>query len=232
MSMDIHKLIADLGIWSIGSFTIIDLIAASTNAFNGALLARRPDHYRHYTVVGILIMAVIGGIGGGVARDIVLNDVPAAFTNPWYLIFCTLMAVIALKLSYSTGQRFKIGLFRFMTAFSLPWYAIVGANKALEANLPIVAAIAIGVIGPTAGRYFIDIISGITPKHFVKGEWFVGTAILASVVYIILYKAHVSLYPATAITFFIAFGFRLAAQQFKWEEPEPWEPARTEPCAK
>jgi hypothetical protein len=26
------------------AFTIIDLIAASTNAFNGALLARRPDH--------------------------------------------------------------------------------------------------------------------------------------------------------------------------------------------
>ena len=30
----------------IGDFTTLDLIAAATNALNGALLARRPDHYR------------------------------------------------------------------------------------------------------------------------------------------------------------------------------------------
>jgi uncharacterized membrane protein YeiH len=49
-----------------GNFTAIDLVAATTNALNGALLARRPDHYKQFTVVGILLMAVIGGIGGGV----------------------------------------------------------------------------------------------------------------------------------------------------------------------
>ena len=40
--------------------------------------------------------------------------------------------------------------------FSLPWYAAVGVNKALEADLPYIACILIGVVGPTAGRYFID----------------------------------------------------------------------------
>ena len=44
-----------------GSFTAIDLIAATTNALNGALLARRPDHYKNFTVVGILA----GGLTGG-----------------------------------------------------------------------------------------------------------------------------------------------------------------------
>lgn len=36
-----------------GNFTIVDLIAASTNALNGALLSRRPDHYKNFTVVGV-----------------------------------------------------------------------------------------------------------------------------------------------------------------------------------
>ena len=36
--------------------TIIDLIAASTNAFVGALLARRPDHFRGYTRIGIVLL--------------------------------------------------------------------------------------------------------------------------------------------------------------------------------
>jgi hypothetical protein len=34
----------DFGAWTLtGDFTTIDLIAASTNALNGAILARRPD---------------------------------------------------------------------------------------------------------------------------------------------------------------------------------------------
>ena len=65
-----------------GSFTTIDLIAASTNALNGAILARRPDHYKNFTIVGVMLMALLGGIGGGVTRDVILNKVPGAFTNP------------------------------------------------------------------------------------------------------------------------------------------------------
>jgi hypothetical protein len=42
----------------------ISLTAATTNAFNGALLARRPDHYKHFTVIGVVILAYAGGIGG------------------------------------------------------------------------------------------------------------------------------------------------------------------------
>jgi len=45
--MDLNTVLNQLGTWAIGSFTLIDLIAATTNAFNGALLARRKDHYRH-----------------------------------------------------------------------------------------------------------------------------------------------------------------------------------------
>src|SRR5499425_3882478 len=77
-----------------GSFTTIDLIAASTNALNGALLARRPDHFKNFTVVGILLMAVLGGIGGGVTRDVILNKIPGAFTNPAYILLCLAAGIV------------------------------------------------------------------------------------------------------------------------------------------
>lgn len=211
------------GYWAVSAFTLIDLIAATTNAFNGALLARRPDHWRHYTTIGIIMLAVLGGIGGGVTRDVLLNDIPSALTNPWYLILCIIAAAIALSISFRTGQKFREGLFQFMTAFSLPWYAIVGCQKALGMDLPYLACILIGVVGPTAGRYFIDVTSSVTPKQFVKGEWFVGTAVLASVLYIVFYRNGLSFWPATLLTFVIAFAFRLLAQFKLWEEPEPWD---------
>jgi uncharacterized membrane protein YeiH len=206
---------------SFGTFTIIDLLAATTNAFNGALLCRRADHYRNYTVVGVILMALLGGIGGGVARDVILNKIPAAFTNPLYILLCVIAAYVALMVHYRTGQEFREGLFNFMTAFSLPWYAVVGCDAALRAGLPGLAAIVIGVIGPTAGRYFIDITSGVTPKHFVKGEWFVGTAVLASAVYVICYWSGLSIIPASLISFVVGFAFRLTALFKGWEEPEP-----------
>ena len=42
------------------------------------------------------------------------------------------------------------------------------------------------MVGPTAGRFLIDITSGVSAKQFVRGEWFVGTAILTSISFIVL----------------------------------------------
>jgi uncharacterized membrane protein YeiH len=206
---------------SFSAFTIIDLLAATTNAFNGALLCRRADHYRNYTVVGVILMAMLGGIGGGVSRDVLLNKIPSAFTNPLYVLLCVIAAYLALEVHYRTGQEFREGLFSFMTAFSLPWYAVVGVDAALRANLPALAAIVIGIIGPTAGRYFIDLTSLVPPKHFVKGEWFVGTAVLTSAVYVVCYWSGLSIIPATLISFVVGFSFRITALYKGWEEPEP-----------
>src|SRR5262245_38744753 len=170
----VHPLLAisGFGDWSLGDFTIIDLIAATTNAFNAALLSRRPDHYKHYTIVGIGLLAVAGGIAGGVSRDVILGEVPAPLLNPWYLFFTIDAAVLALLIHYRSGQRFREGLFQFQTSLSLPWYAAIGANAALEHDLPYISAVAIGVIGATSGRYLVDLTSGVTPKLFVRGEWF------------------------------------------------------------
>jgi uncharacterized membrane protein YeiH len=205
-------------------FTGLDLIAASTNALNGALLARRPDHYKQFTVVGILLMAVLGGIGGGVTRDVILNKIPSAFTNPAYILLCIVFGIVGYLLAYGNGQLFREGLFQFATAFSLPWYAIVGAEAALMAGLPILAALALGVIGPTAGRYFIDLTSGVPPKQFVQGEWFVGTALLTAGVWIGCYEAGIGTWPAAGIAFVVGFTFRLLALYRGWEEPLAQEP--------
>src|SRR6516165_1534380 len=87
-----------------GSFTTIDLIAASTNALNGALLARRPDHYKQFTIVGILLMALLGGLGGGITRDVMVAQVPSALTNPAYILLALGFGLAGYFLAYGPGQ--------------------------------------------------------------------------------------------------------------------------------
>jgi len=208
-----------------GNFTTIDLIAATTNALNGALLARRPDHYRNFTIVGILLMALLGGIGGGVTRDVILNKVPGAFTNPAYILLCLAAGIVGYLIAFAHGQLFREGLFQFMTSFSLPWYAIAGAQAAEEAHLPVLGVLALAVIGPTAGRYYIDISSGVPPKQFIRGEWFVAIAALTGLIWVICDAAGLNTWWSAGISFVIGFTIRVIALYRGWEEPLAKEPA-------
>ena len=208
-----------------GSYTTIDLIAASTNALNGALLARRPDHFRNFTVVGILLMALLGGLGGGITRDVLIGQVPSALTNPAYILLCLFFGIVGYRLAYTGGQLFREGLFQFMTSFSLPWYAIVGAQKGVAVGLPGFGCLLLAVVGPTAGRYYIDITSGVPPKQFIRGEWFVAIAALTGLVWILLTLAGVNPWSAGGISFVVGFSVRMIALYRAWEEPLAKEPA-------
>jgi hypothetical protein len=88
--------------------------------------------------------------------------------------------------------------------------------------------IALGIVGPTAGRFLIDVASDVPAKQFVQGEWFIGAAVLTSISYILLRNgayggAGLSLNPLAAAlgAFAVGFAFRLAAIWFLWEEPMP-----------
>jgi uncharacterized membrane protein YeiH len=208
-----------------GDFTTVDLIAASTNALNGALLARRPDHYKNWTVVGILLMALLMGLGGGITRDVLANEVPAALTNPAYITVALVFGILGYFLSYKGGQLFREGLFQFVTSFALPWYAIAGAEKGVAIGLPIAGVIALGVIGPTAGRWYVDVTCGVPPKQFVRGEWFVATAILTALVWVVAYDLGASTWLAVGIAFILGYTFRVLALYRAWEEPLASQPA-------
>ena len=218
--------VIDFGAWRFtGDFTTIDLIAASTNALNGAILARRPDHYRNFTVVGIMLMALLGGLGGGITRDILLNKVPSALTNPAYITLCLLFGAVGYLIAYDKGQLFREGLFQFMTSFSLPWYAIIGASAGVAAGIPVLGCLFLAVVGPTAGRYLIDITSSVPPKQFIRGEWFVVIAALTGAVWILLDGIGLATWPAVLLAFAFGFGLRVAALYRGWEEPLAKEPA-------
>ncbi len=190
--MDLQSYIAYwVSFFTVGNFVIIDLIAATTNALNGALLSQRPDYYRgrQWTIIGIILLAIFGGIGGGTIRDIIAGKLPpSSWTNPWYLFLCVLAGIVGLFTAYGSGQKFRETYFQFMTAFSLPWYAAAGVHTGIQAGLPAIACIALGVVGPTAGRFLIDVTAGKSAKQFIRSEWFVGTAVLDVDVYLICYQ--------------------------------------------
>lgn len=142
------------------SFPHVDMFSAGINALYGVLVARQPSHNRGYTAAGLLIMAYFGGIGGGVVRDVLLNDVPSPIQNPTYLLVCLLMGLLGLAIYHyaeSKEERFRTRTLAFFKSFTLPWFAILGAHKALDHGLGVFSAIVIGLIATTAGGVLIDL---------------------------------------------------------------------------
>jgi uncharacterized membrane protein YeiH len=80
------------------SFPSVDMFSAGINALYGILVAGQPSHNRGYTAAGLLIMSFFGGIGGGVSRDLLLNEIPSPIKDPTYLLICLLMGLLGLAI--------------------------------------------------------------------------------------------------------------------------------------
>ena len=204
------------------SFPQVDLFSAGINALNGVLVARNPSHNRGYTVAGLLIMAYFGGIGGGVSRDVLLNDVPAPLKGWAYMIVCPLMGLLGLAIyryAESREEQFRTRTLAYFKSFTLPWFAILGAHKALDHGLGISTAIIIGLIATTAGGVFIDLFSGVTPEIVRPAQQLVTAALLASTVYTLIavqMKDRQSFFPVTLIAVLVSFIFRVIAVRDHW----------------
>lgn len=223
---------------SLPNFPNVDLFSAGINALNGVLVARHPSHNRGYAVVGLLIMAFFGGIGGGVSRDVLLADIPSPIKDPAYLLVCLLMGLLGLAIyryADSKEERFRTRTLAFFKSFTLPWFAILGAHKALEHNLGFFSAIVIGLIATTAGGVFIDLFSGVTPEIVRPSEHIVTTAVLASSVYTLLAKLEISsltFFPVTLIAVLVSFTFRVFAVREHWPQIVPLDAPAAGPAAR
>jgi uncharacterized membrane protein YeiH len=209
------------------SFPNVDLFSACVNALYGVLIARDASHNRGYSVAGLLIFGFFGGIGGGVSRDILLNEIPSPLKNPVYLVACVLMGLVGLALSQwaeTKEEWFRARVLAYCKSFSLPWFALLGAHKALEHDLGILAAICVGLLATTAGGVVIDLFSGVTPEIVRPAEHVVTTAVLTAGIYAtvaVMAQGKLHFFHITLIAVLVGFVFRVFAVRDHWKQAVP-----------
>lgn len=209
------------------SFPEVDLFSAGVNALYGAMVARNPSHNRGYTAAGIVIMAFFGGIGGGISRDLLLNDIPSPIRGPWYIIVCIVMGYLGMgiyRYAEKREEQFRTRTMAYLKSFTLPWFAILGAHKALDHHLGFFAAVLVGLLATTAGGVLIDLFSGVTPEIVRPCEHLVTTAVLASSVYALIAMLWIGrghFFPITLVAVLVAFIFRVFAVKEHWPQIVP-----------
>jgi uncharacterized membrane protein YeiH len=131
----------------------VDLAAIVVGALTGGLLAAREG----FAVSGVLLLAVSGGLGGGLIRDILLGDLPpVALTNKAYL---PTVAITAGVTFYFSGWLSRLtGLLVVLDAVTLGFFTVIGAQKAELAGLPSASVVFIGTLTAVGGAVIRDVL--------------------------------------------------------------------------
>ena len=147
----------------------------------GGTVAKRMN----FDIVGFAFVALISSLSGGLMRDAILNDGPAAaMTNPGYLITATIGGLIA----YFAPLRGKLWEnFRFYAdVVTIGVWAVGGTIKGLNAELSWVPCVLLAVITATGGTLARDVVLRQIPALFTSEKMTVFPAIIASVIMLVL----------------------------------------------
>ena len=201
-----HPDVFQLPVW-------FDLGATFAFALTGALAAIK----RGYDVVGLLSLAIVTSLGGGLIRDGIFlqQGVTPLLTDPRYLYVIGAAALIGLVLGERVNRFNR--LIAVVDAVGLGAYACFGVQKALLVGLGPTAAVFVGVINAVGGGLLRDVITRVEPLVFKPGQFYVLVALAGAVVFVFLTAQFgVAPSPAAFAAIALTFIFRVLTIAFNW----------------
>lgn len=195
----------------------IELPAVIAGAMAGALFAQK----RGLDVIGILALALVSGLGGGIIRDVLLARVPLALRDAWYLWSVAGAALIGAFFAQA-ANRLHVALL-VIDAVALGLFSAIGAQGGLTTDLPIPSAILLGTITGVGGSVLRDILVGETPPRMLRrGPPYASAAFLGAALYVGLVAGlEVRRFVAQILAVVLVLLIRGFATWRGWESPEP-----------
>ena len=192
----------------------LDLAGAAVAAQEGAgaALASRLD------VLGVLVIAFVAALGGGIARDVLIGQAPPRALRDWrYPTVAIVSGLAAFAFSrwvHVIPQEALITL----DAAALGLLAVAGAEKSLDQGLSALAAVLVGAVTGVGGGVMRDVlldkIPAVLTRDIYASAALVGAAIMIAGRRLGLSNAWAAMLGAVG-----CFALRMAAVQFGWQLP-------------
>jgi uncharacterized membrane protein YeiH len=193
----------------------VDLAAIVIGALTGGLLAAREG----FAVSGVLLLAVTGGLGGGLIRDVLLGDLPpVALTNRAYL---PTVAIAALVTFYFSGWLSRLtGLLVVLDAVTLGFFTVIGAQKAQLADLSNASVMFIGTITAVGGAVIRDMLLAQRADIVQPGPYNAVAALLgAALLTVLAGPVGLGPLPVAAVVIVVVAALRTLSVWRGWQAP-------------
>jgi uncharacterized membrane protein YeiH len=160
----------------------VDLGAVVLLSATGAIEGMR----KRYDMVGVAVLALVTGLGGALLRDGVFlqSGPPAALRDARYL--AAVLGGATLGVLFARGfHRLKL-VVAIVDALGLGLYAVYGAQKAMLAGLPLLAATLVGTVNAVGGGLMRDVLVREEPFLFKPGGFYALAAVAGATTFVLL----------------------------------------------
>jgi uncharacterized membrane protein YeiH len=195
-------------------FYVLDIIGTFAFATSGALVASKKE----FDLFGVIIIAFVTAVGGGMTRDILINAHPINWIGDLNYIWTILAAVVFTFLFKSKIAPLSKTMFLFDT-IGIGVFTLLGTQKGLSYDLHPFIAVVMGMVSSVIGGVIRDVLTNEIPLIFKK-EIYASACLAGGTIYLI--TNHFQLpesiqFTATIVTVIM---IRLLAVKFHLELPK------------
>lgn len=197
-----------------GFISILDYLGTIAFAVTGAskAITHKAD------IFGIIVLATVVGVGGGVTRDVIFGRFPTAFSDPIYVSLTVGVGIVMFFLFAKFKKQMTIWL--VFDAVGLGVFSILGASIVYHVvGLDFLPMLFGGMITAIGGGILRDIFVREIPIVFVK-EVYAVASIIGIVVFYAMLSSGVDVQIASIIGIIAGTGIRLLAMKYNWNLPK------------
>ena len=201
-----------VSLWNL--IQVIDLFGTMAFAVTGALKA--VEH--RLDIFGVIFLAAITGLAGGIIRDVVLGLIPPSGISELSYVSIAIITAVAVFYLYPRIKS-QMGLFLTFDAVGLGVFTIIGATIALNTyGFDILLMVFAGMITAIGGGIIRDALVNETPLVFRK-ELYASISFVGVLLYILLIYAGFSLEISSIICIVFVNVLRIMDINHKWNLP-------------
>jgi len=169
-------------------------------------------------IFGILVLATVVGVAGGIIRDVIFGRFPTSFSDPIYVSITVITGIVMFFLYSYFKKRMNVWL--VFDAIGLGVFSIIGASIAYQiVGLNFLPMLFGGIITAIGGGILRDVFVREIPIVFIKEVYAVASLIGIVIFYLILFYGG-DMQVASIIGIIAATGTRLLAMKYNWNLPK------------
>lgn len=159
---------------------VLDILGTFAFAISGALVALD----KKFDIFGVIIIAFVTAVGGGMLRDVLINAHPINWIGDLNYLYIIFSAVLFTFLFKSKIAHLSKTMFLFDT-IGISVFTLLGLQKGLSYDLHPIIAIIMGMISAVFGGVLRDVLTAKIPLIFEK-EVYASACLTGGISYLIL----------------------------------------------
>ena len=185
-----------------------DLLAVGIGALQGALFSAQ-FRDRRLDWLGVAIIGIATGFGGGLLRDILLSERPAALGSNWYLLAATGAALVGMLLERIFNRL--SGFITVLDALTIGLFGAIGTTKALALGVPEVPAVFVGALSAVGGSILRDLLLNVPIAIMQVGSLYAVAAAAGSTTLVLMVELGADVFVSAVVCVAVSPRARISA---------------------